>query len=180
MMAPFGKGDAPADVVNCQGWRDPARIRGLGTKRWEDVMKVLRPILLASVLVLGIAPVAADDLTGANQILCTAVQATVCTIDDCEMGSPWDWNIPQFIQIDLAKKTMSTTPASGENRSTPIKTLERANDTIYLQGMEAGRAFSFVIDEASGMVSVSVARRGATVAVFGACTPAVASAASAR
>jgi hypothetical protein len=100
--------------------------------------------------------------------------------DDCEIGSPWDWNIPQFIQVDLAKKVLRTTPASGENRSTPIKSLERSQGSIYLQGMEAGRAFSFVIDEASGDLAVAVARAGVTVAVFGACTPAVASAAAAR
>jgi hypothetical protein len=106
------------------------------------------------------APAMADDLTGTDQILCTAVQATVCTMDgDCEMGSPWDWNIPQFIHVDLVAKTLRTTPASGQNRQTPIRSVERRDDSIFLHGMESGRA-------------AAVARNGVTVAVFGACTPA--------
>ena len=73
--------------------------------------------------------------------------------------------------MDLAAKTLSTTAASGENRSTPIKNLEREEGMIILQGYENGRAFSFVIAEEDGMASIAVARDGLSVAVFGACTP---------
>jgi hypothetical protein len=32
--------------------------------------------------------------------------------DDCWTGQPWNWNIPQFIEIDIniKKKELSTTP----------------------------------------------------------------------
>ncbi|MDH3626752.1 MAG: hypothetical protein OEV00_02670 [Acidobacteriota bacterium] len=114
----------------------------------------------------------ADDLTGADAILCSAAQATICDEEEgCESGPPWAWNIPLFIEIDLAKKTMGTTAASGEDRSTPIRTLERTDGMIFLQGIEQGRAFSFVIDETHGLMTVAVAREAATVSVFGACTP---------
>jgi hypothetical protein len=66
---------------------------------------------------------------------------------------------------------MATTKASGEDRSTPIRTLERENGLIYIQGIEGGRAFSFVISESTGLLSVAVARDGKAVSVFGACTP---------
>jgi hypothetical protein len=114
----------------------------------------------------------ADDLRGSNRILCTAVQATRCTMDDdCEIGAPWNWNIPQFIEVDLTAKTLATTKASGEQRSTPIKNFERQAGHIFLQGLEGGRAFSFAIDEETGMLSAAVAADGVTVGVFGACTP---------
>jgi hypothetical protein len=117
-------------------------------------------------------PALADDLRGSDRFLCTAVQATVCVMGgDCEVGSPWDYNIPQFIEVDLEAKKLSTTKSSGEGRSTPIRSIEREGGTIFLQGMEGGRAFSFVIAEETGMVSVGVARDGVTVGVFGACTP---------
>ena len=74
-------------------------------------------------------------------------------------------------EVDLKDKKLSTTKASGENRSTPIRNLVREDGKIFLQGVELGRAFSFVIDEKSGMLSVAVAREGITVSVFGACTP---------
>jgi len=119
-----------------------------------------------------IAPVLADDLTGKQQFLCSALQVTGCVMDgECVISSASDWNIPQFIEIDLAGKTMSTTRASGENRSTPVQHLDRGNGLIVLQGHEAGRAFSFVITEATGSASVAVARDGVTVSVFAACTP---------
>ena len=114
----------------------------------------------------------ADDLTGSNQILCSAVEVTVCTaLGECASEPPWNLNVPQFIEVDLENKKLSTTEASGENRSTPIKNLERDGDLIFLQGVEGGRAFSFVIAESDGLVSIAVARDGLSVSVFGSCTP---------
>ena len=67
---------------------------------------------------------------------------------------------------------ISTTKASDENRSTEIRTLHRQDGQIYLQGFEGGRAFSFLIDEASGRLTVAVSRDGVSVTAFGACTDA--------
>ena len=137
-------------------------------------MKKLRamtwlPIVAALVLSTGAR---ADDTSGADSILCSSAQATLCSADgSCDSGPPWNWNIPEFIEIDFKRKKLGTTEASGENRTTPIKNIERAEGTIFLQGIEQGRAFSFVIDEKTGMLSVAVARDGVTVSVFGACTP---------
>jgi hypothetical protein len=78
-----------------------------------------------------------------------------------------------FLEIDLAQKRLNTTKASGENRTTEVKNLRREEGDIVLQGFEKGRAFSFVIDEATGLLSVAVAGNGFSVAVFGACTPLV-------
>ena len=115
---------------------------------------------------------AADDLTGQQEFLCTAVHVSVCDDDgECTSDQPWNLNIPQFIEVNLRDKKLSTTKASGENRSTPIKNLERADGLIAVQGFEMGRAFSFLITEKTGMLVASVAREGKAVAVFGACTP---------
>ena len=122
--------------------------------------------------VIGSPALRADDVTGANRILCTCVQATRCLEGgDCTIDLPWNMNIPQFIEVDLVSKRMSTTPASGENRATVADTLRREKGKIVLQGFENGRAFSLYIDEASGMLSAAVAADGQAVAVFGACTP---------
>ncbi len=128
----------------------------------------------AMVLTLLIASTAvpADDLTGAKVFLCTTATASQCSADgECTGGPAWNLNIPQFIEVDLAKKTLSTTKASGENRTTPIKNLEREDGLIILQGAENGRAFSWVIIEETGMATVSVAIDGQGIVVFGACTP---------
>ncbi len=118
------------------------------------------------------AAASADDLTGAQSLLCTPLEVSVCTEDtDCVVSNALDLNLPQFLEIDLKGKRMATTKASGEDRSTPIRTLERENGMIYIQGIESGRAFSFVISESTGLLSVAVARDGKAVSVFGACTP---------
>jgi len=134
----------------------------------------IRPVFLVPLLALMVltSPEQADELARADVLLCATIQATVCTPEDeCEIGPPWAWNIPQFIEIDLAAKRLSTTRASGENRATPIRNVERQDGTIFLQGFEGGRAFSFAISEATGIASITVAADHLAVAAFGSCTP---------
>lgn len=133
--------------------------------------RLIFPLLIAGVLLTPV-PAAADDVTGAETMICSSMQATVCTMDgECEIGAPWLWGIPQFVEIDLVKKEVRTTEASGANRATPIKHIERNDGLLVLQGAENGRAFSFAITEEDGTLAVAVARDGVTVSVFGACTP---------
>ncbi|HSN53563.1 MAG TPA: hypothetical protein VLT32_02785 [Candidatus Sulfomarinibacteraceae bacterium] len=123
-------------------------------------------------LALAVGVAAADDLTGSDRLLCAAVQATVCTEDgECVVDLPWNANVPQFIVVDLAARRLSTTEASGENRTTPIEHLARAEGTVVFHGYEMGRAFSWVISEPTGHLTVAVVTDGLAVSVFGACTP---------
>jgi len=127
---------------------------------------------LAVVLLLGSAPALCDDLSEATFLLCSSSWAMVCTGDqECESGPPWAWNIPQFVEVDLETKMLSTTEASGENRTTPAEVLRREDGMIVIQGMELGRAFSIVVSEDLGSMSASIAAEHLTVSVFGACTP---------
>jgi hypothetical protein len=128
--------------------------------------------LVAAALIIAAVPSPADDVRQADQLLCSGGSATVCHEDGtCESGPPRRWNIPDFVILDLAGKMMRTTAASPEPRQTPIETVKRDGGLLILQGSEMGRAFSFVITEETGTLSVAVAREGVTVAVFGACTP---------
>ena len=132
-------------------------------------LKSLVPIL---VIGLSVTALPADELAGVSSFVCATSAVTVCPQDEeCTTMAPWKLNIPQFIVFDLDKKTLSTTVASGENRVSPIEHLERENGEILVQGVELGRAFSFVIDEASGVMSAAVASAGRGVVGFGACTP---------
>jgi hypothetical protein len=130
--------------------------------------------LIAALLVAGV-PAAADGLTGANRFLCSVVTVGRCDVDGCRGDSPEGELIPQFIIVDLGAKLLSTTAASGENRSTPIEFLRREGGLLVLQGLQDGRAFSFVIGEKSGRASLAIAREELVVSVSAACTPAPAS-----
>jgi hypothetical protein len=141
-------------------------------QRRINVRKFTALVFIAA-LSLAVTPLLADDLTGAEVFLCSSSYASACFDDgDCQSGPPWNLNIPAFILVDLANKKLSTTKASGENRVTPIKNMERSEGRIVIQGVEMGRAFSILIDEASGILSAAVARDTVGVVVFGACTPA--------
>jgi hypothetical protein len=134
---------------------------------------MMRGIALAAALLLPCQAVWADDLTGSSRFLCAAVQATVCSEDgECAIDLPWNVNIPAFIEVDLEAGSLATTAASGLDRATPIEHLSRIDGTIVLQGFEMGRAFSFVIEERTGQLTVAVATGGLGVTVFGVCTPA--------
>lgn len=132
-------------------------------------MKSSAALLVACALA---GPAVADDLSGADQLLCSTLQATACgAAGDCETLPPADLNIPQFVQVDVKSKLLSTTPASGEDRKTAVQMVRREAGQIVLQGFEDGRAFSLVIDEASGKASFASAAESRGVIVFAACTP---------
>jgi hypothetical protein len=117
------------------------------------------------------ALVQADQLTGIDKFICAAAQVQICLeADTCYLSSAWELDMPDLVVIDLKKKSVSTTKASGLNRSTPFSSINRIDGRIFLQGVENGRAFSFVVDEATGRVTVAVARDGVAVNVFGAFT----------
>jgi len=135
--------------------------------RWQQ-----RFLMSFAVLALAATPALADDLTGSTSFLCNIGQATACLeMSECFSFAPQDFDIPNFILIDLNGKMLSTTKASGLNRTTPIKTLERADGKIILQGVQNARAFSIMIHETTGLLTAAVARDGVGVSIFGACTP---------
>ena len=131
---------------------------------WKRMLLI--PVLLASASV-----AMADSLVGNDRFLCSAVQAIVCTSDGvCDEGPPWEWQIPQFLIVDLDAKMLATTEASGENRTTPILNQARENGRSIVQGMQNNRAFSFVLHDESGLATIAIATDGLTINVFGACT----------
>jgi hypothetical protein len=160
----------------CEETAIPPGQRADGSRQRIEEGKSKMKKLCGSVVALGVfltcGTAVADDLTEATRLLCASVQATECFEDgDCEIDLPWNLNIPDFIEIDLEAKRLSTTEASGLNRATDVEHLSRADGLIILQGFENERAFSFVITEQTGHLSAAIATEGKAVAVFGTCTP---------
>lgn len=128
--------------------------------------------VLGATLLIASAPALADDVAGAERLLCATRVVVACSSDgECDSVSPTDIRVPQFVEVDLKHKRLATTKASGEDRSTEIVNVQRDAGRLVLQGYENGRAFSFVIEEKTGQSSMSVAMDGLSVALFGACTP---------
>jgi hypothetical protein len=126
-------------------------------------------VVLAGMLVGGLAQ--ADSLAGVDRMVCAAMQVQICVEEDtCYEASADELGVPDFVVIDMKKKSISTTKSSDESRSTTFTSVQKTSGLIFLQGIENGRAFSFIIEEISGRMTVAVARDGAAVNVFGACT----------
>lgn len=131
----------------------------------------MRKLAMAFAGILTAGLVQADNLTGVDEMICAAAQVKICIENDtCYSATPAELDVPAFVVINTRKKTISTTEASELNRSTAFSSVEKVDGLIYLQGMEGGRAFSFVIDEESGHMTVAVSRDGLSVTIFGACT----------
>jgi len=112
----------------------------------------------------------ADDVSDSDMLLCSASRVMLCfESGECMDADPWEMDMPQFVLIDLKQDTVSTTRASGQDRSTKVQSSSDETE-IFLQGVENGRAFSFVIDQATGILSAAISSDGATISVFGACT----------
>ena len=114
----------------------------------------------------------AEDLGGTTEFLCSTSWTISCAADKiCETGLPTEWNIPQFVIANLDRKTLSTTKAHGESRTTPIDLVRSENGLIFILGHELDRTFSVVVSESSGSMSGSITMESSTISVFGACTP---------
>lgn len=131
-----------------------------------------RSALALLVVSLFVGPSLADDVTGAKRLLCSPFDVHECSVGaNCEQGEPWELDLPPFVEIDLEGKQFRSTPSSGKQRTTPIRTVEHDGQIIVLQGYEQGRAFSGIISETSGVITLSVTLDDRVVVIYGACTP---------
>ena len=133
----------------------------------------MKRIAIAGIGLLAFIPVLAENISNADRIVCSPADVKLCFENgECFDTTPWEIDMPEFLIIDLRKKTISTTRASGQDRATKFTALEKQDGKLFMQGIESDRAFSFVVEEMTGILTASVARDGVSVSVFGACTDA--------
>jgi hypothetical protein len=128
--------------------------------------KMMRVPLAALVWALGSAAIA-GDFDGSGPLICAPVEAMEChSGEKCEAGIPDDVGAPAFMRIDFARKVIV-----GPKRTSPIRSMEKDEKQILLQGTELGLAWSMALNIMDGkMVSTFSSRDGAYV-LFGSCTP---------
>ena len=132
-----------------------------------------RKTLLGGLGLMLAAPVIADDVSDSDRILCAMQSATICVdTNDCFAVTPQEIDLPQFVIIDRDKKTVSTTKNAQRQRVTQVNNVIEEEDRLVMQGIERGRAYSFVIEQDLGLLTAALARDGVTLSVFGACTDA--------
>lgn len=134
-------------------------------------MSIHRALAIIASVSLMPAATLADELTGSTHFLCTGWQATRCLADGtCETQAPWKLNIPDFVEVDLDESLIVETGTHVEKRTTEIDVALRQDGLILMHGQQQDRAWSWVINEASGEGTLTVSSQGAGVLVFSACT----------
>ena len=131
-------------------------------------------ILQVSLLSLGLSLIpyqlATAAFDGSSPLLCAAVEAIECsTSGECTAGTPESVNIPHFLNIDFKSKKVEAVRHGKETRNSAIRSLERVEGTLVMQGIEAGRGWSIAISEETGKLSASIVGNQIGFVVFGAC-----------
>ena len=135
-------------------------------------MKTLPVIILAGTSLLVSARVWAGDFDGSKPLICSVIQTVACPRgEEVTRGTAEDVDLPQFFFIDFEKKLVSGKTAEGEARETKIENIKREDGKLILQGVQRGRAWSAVINEATGKTTIIGANDEAGFVVFAACTP---------
>ncbi|MBW2716856.1 MAG: hypothetical protein JRD03_12295 [Deltaproteobacteria bacterium] len=138
-------------------------------------MKTIRSIskYTASVIVLLVAPLGvslADDFDGSEKLRCVPTDATECSgAGECKRVTVEEINIPRWIYVDVKKKKLSGTDSDGEDETTAIENVLITDGQTILQGAESGRAWSMVIDQTTGDMTIAIAGDETGFVLFGVC-----------
>ena len=130
-----------------------------------------KQLVLACLLVCLFAlPAAGGDFNGSKPMLCVPIEISECAPSTgCQETAAEIAGLPQFIQINAKKKSVSGKLADGTVKSAKIETKAIQEGNLVLQGMQNGRGWSMVIAEDTGKMSLSVAGRDVGFFVSGAC-----------
>jgi hypothetical protein len=148
----------------------------------EDLM--LRMVALFALLLCAAACVSvlpsssvAADFDGSKPLVCTVITVSECLAGgDCKAVLPGDVNLPLYLWVDVAKKSIQDKKA-GEGRKTTIESVKRVDGKLILQGAEEGRrdvrdgfGWTVAIMEDSGQMVLSASGDMVAISAFGVCT----------
>jgi len=128
-------------------------------------------LIFALLLIAGLpSHVLAGEFDGSKPLLCAVIETIECTPDgECLRGEAESIDMPAFLKIDFAKKTISGTRQDGTVRTTEIKTMERVDGSLILQGIQNGKGWAMIISEATGKATITASDNQVGFVVFGAC-----------
>jgi len=113
----------------------------------------------------------AGALDGSSPVICAFTWALSCdSVFGCEPDTIEDLDMPQFFKIDFKNSTMTAigNVDEGVKKETPIKSVQRLEGSLVLQGVQI-RAWSMVIAEKTGKMSLTASGDDEAFVLFGAC-----------
>lgn len=120
----------------------------------------------------------ASSLDGSEPLLCSIIDVVECSSDrECINGEASSVNLPYFVKVDVADKTIRVPQAEDDSRVTKIQMVTHIDGKLLLQGAEHGFegeddavGWTMSIDEDDGRMIFSASREKAGFLIFGACT----------
>lgn len=126
----------------------------------------------AVALAMVVAPAAsAGSFDGSANLVCSTVDVVGCSDGaTCLHGHARDFELPDFVFVDFEKKVIRATEDSGHKEVSPIKSTERSEHQLILQGFENHQGWTLAIDRADGQMTLTSTGRDISFMIFGACT----------
>ncbi len=129
---------------------------------------ILRILFIMLLVIGGSLPARAADFDGSAPIYCAFTKILECQgKKGCEYAFPDEVSLPAFVRIEFHKNLITATRGD-ETLTTPIRHLQRQDGYLILQGVER-RAWSLMIAEKTGTLTLAVAGEDDGFVVFGSC-----------
>lgn len=134
----------------------------------------MRPTLTCSILfgTMGLVSVAIGaPFDGSQPLICSSVEILSCEPGlKCQQESPEIVDIPHFLKISFAEKTVSGVRPSGASADAKIDLVRLTEKKLFLQGVQKQFGWTMGIDEASGRMTLVISDDRSGYVVFGVCT----------
>jgi len=135
--------------------------------------------LIGLLFIISSLTVWAGDFDGSRPLLLAVSSAMECTPNDgCRPVTPEGMDLPRFLKIDFAKKTISAARQASAKPASAIERMELVDGKLILQGAEDGYqsvrdglGWTIAIAEDSGRVVMTASGDQVAFVVFGACLP---------
>ena len=121
----------------------------------------------------------AGDFDGSRPLLVSIARILECTaVEECRDVSADSVDLPQFLKIDFARKSIRPARNGEDIPDTVIERSERIDGKLMLQGAEDGYTnlkdglgWTLTISEETGQVVLTASGDQVAFVVFGACIP---------
>jgi hypothetical protein len=111
---------------------------------------------------------AAGKYDGSVPLHCVPTAVTECGAEgECRQGKPESINLPHVLRVDVKALKVHS---EDTGRESPIKTVERLDGKMVLQGTQGERGWTLMVSEKTGKMSGTITADGEGFIVFGVCT----------
>lgn len=139
----------------------------------------MKRIMISVMAMMAFSLAAAADFDGSKPLLCSTVTVNECSPDgSCESVTARDVNAPDFLRVDVRKKTVTGTAGGTDRPSNKIESATVQGGLLFVQGKAAnpeapdgddGLAWSMAVDTDSGYMVLTASAHAAAFVIFGSC-----------